>query len=281
MIKITYTPEEIKAYYKGVAREKLKIGFVPTMGSLHEGHASLIRRSKQENDLTVCSIFVNPTQFNQPDDFDKYPRNTNDDLSILTDEGCDMVFLPETETMYATANPIKLNFGQLETVLEGKFRPGHFNGVGLIVAKFLNMVDPDKVYFGQKDLQQVAVIRMLTNGLSFPVQVITCPVIREESGLAHSSRNARLSDNGRQKALIFHQSLKKAEKMLYDGESMQTILSHINDDFDTSDASLEYLNLVNANSFDIYQSYDETKNQALCIAGQVEDVRLIDNIILV
>lgn len=191
------TISETQQYLKAQQRAGKTIGFVPTMGALHAGHISLIERAKTENDLAVCSIFVNPTQFNNSDDLKKYPRTLERDCEMLRPVGCDVVFAPSAEEMYPSLPQLKMDFGTLETIMEGKFRPGHFNGVGIVVSKLFNIVKPDKAYFGLKDLQQVAVIRRMVQELSFDLEIIPCPTLRETDGLAMSSRNTRLSPEAR------------------------------------------------------------------------------------
>lgn len=283
MINKTHTTKDIEELYHKMDRPAKRIGFVPTMGSLHRGHVSLIRQAKAENDLTVCSIFVNPKQFNQSADYDAYPRNIEKDVALLEEEGCDIVFIPSETTMYPQPVDLSLNFGHLESVLEGKYRPGHFNGVGIVVSKLLHMTQPDRVYFGQKDLQQVAVVRHLVDALSFPVEVITSPTVREPEGLAYSSRNVRLSAKGHQEALIFSHSLQSAATLLSNGKPLKEVKAEIQSNFEQNPAAtLEYMELVNRDTFEIlhYQDKNIPIPQALCIAGEVEGVRLIDNILL-
>jgi pantoate--beta-alanine ligase len=208
------TISEIQHYLKTQQRAGKKIGFVPTMGALHAGHISLIERAKTENDLVVCSIFVNPTQFNNPDDLKKYPRTLELDCKLLLSSGCDVVFAPSAEEMYPNLPHLRIDFGTFETVMEGKFRPGHFSGVGIVVSKLFNIVKPVKAYFGQKDLQQVAVIRRMVEELSFDLEIIPCPTWRETDGLAMSSRNSRLSAEARTLAPQIYKALNLAKAKL-------------------------------------------------------------------
>jgi len=176
------------------------IGFVPTMGALHEGHIALVQRARAENDVVGCSIFVNPIQFNNPEDLEKYPRTLERDLEMLKEAGCDLVFVPSVKEMYPEPVTQKYDFGALERVMEGKSRPGHFNGVAVVVKKLLDIFRPDRAYFGEKDYQQLCIIQALVNKTSLPVEIVPCPTIREGDGLAMSSRNRRLSDEERRVA---------------------------------------------------------------------------------
>ncbi|MDJ1506212.1 pantoate--beta-alanine ligase [Xanthocytophaga agilis] len=257
------------------------IGFVPTMGALHEGHLSLIKRCKEDNDLAVCSIYVNPTQFNNPEDLKKYPRTPEADQQLLQDAGCDVLFMPADTEMYPAPVNLKMDFGNLETVLEGKFRPGHFNGVGIVVSKLFHMVQPDAAYFGQKDLQQCLVIRRLIQDLSFPVRLLICPTMRESDGLAMSSRNRRLSSAQRTVAPLLYQALEMAHAMLDNDGTIElakkTVALHLTK---SDEVELEYFEVVNT---DDLSSFIEGKVQApyaLCIAAFVGGVRLIDNILV-
>jgi pantoate--beta-alanine ligase len=178
---------EIRHFSRQTKKSLNSIGFVPTMGALHPGHLSLIDTSKVRDGVTVCSIFVNPTQFNNPEDLEKYPRNISADLELLKARNCDAVFMPSVEDIYENNPTIHLSFGYLEEIMEGKFRPGHFSGVALIVSKLLNIIEPDRAYFGEKDLQQLSLIKILTKELNFDVEIVPVKTEREESGLALSS----------------------------------------------------------------------------------------------
>jgi pantoate--beta-alanine ligase len=269
-----------------LAQEKRKgreIGLVPTMGALHEGHLSLVRASVAENDLTVCSVFVNPAQFNNPEDFMNYPVNTEGDIRLLETSGCNLVFIPDRNEIYDSEvnEHLTISFGYLETVCEGKYRPGHFKGVGLIVAKLFNIIRPGKAYFGQKDLQQFAVIRKLVSDLSYPIDLRRIPIVREPDGLAMSSRNLRISPEDRPGAVIFSAALKEARKLLMDGVSPEEIKKTVNKLFENNVAfKIEYLELVNADSFEQINTFKEGTNLAFCIAGYCRNIRLIDNLLI-
>jgi pantoate--beta-alanine ligase len=191
-----------------------KIGLVPTMGALHPGHLSLIHRAKQECETVVCSIYVNPTQFNNKNDLAKYPRTLESDRLLLEEANCDVAFIPDDTIMYPQPVNLIFNFGYLETVMEGKYRKGHFNGVGVVVSKLFHIINPDIAYFGQKDLQQFSIIRQLVSDLSFNILLICCPIMREADGLAMSSRNARLNTTQRAIAPVLHQTLQHARSWL-------------------------------------------------------------------
>jgi pantoate--beta-alanine ligase len=255
------------------------IGFVPTMGALHEGHLQLIRASKSRCDMTVVSIFVNPIQFNNSVDFENYPNTLSADLEKLRQEKVDVIYTPSTQDIYSETPEIRLNFGILETNLEGAFRPGHFNGVGLVVSKLFNIIRPHVAFFGQKDLQQVAIIHRLVKDLSFPVELVTVPTKREPDGLAMSSRNLRLSSAQREASLILYNSLIKAKNELIAGNSWFSIQKEIVSDFQNSKfATLEYFELINPGSFDLQSSYDSNQLSSICVAAYLGEIRLIDNI---
>lgn len=258
-----------------------RIGLVPTMGALHEGHLALVRRSKAENDLTVVSIFVNPTQFNNPEDLDKYPRSLDADLTLLRNEGVDIVFVPEVEEMYPQSSGLSIHFSLLDNTLEGKFRPNHFSGVAIIVAKLFHVVAPDVAYFGQKDLQQVSIIRQLVSDLHFDLKIAMIPSVREQDGLALSSRNQRLTDSEREQAMILHQSLQFSKTELLRGTSWLDVgVSAASLIAQKPLVSLEYLELVNVHDFTLAKEINAQLPQAICIAAYVGDIRLIDNVLL-
>lgn len=255
------------------------IGFVPTMGALHEGHLSLIRESVKANDLTVCSIFVNPIQFNNKKDLEKYPRNLNEDLKLLQSAGCDYVFTPEPGEMYPDGTPsLDINFGTLDKVLEGKFRPGHFKGVAIVVKKLFEIVTPDHAYFGKKDYQQLLIIRRLTSFLRLPVQIHACQTLREDDGLAMSSRNLRLTIGEREIAPIIYETLvsvkEKAGKI-----PVKTLRQWAVKKINANPAfNVEYFEIVDKDDLHSIESWKEKANSIACTAVFLGDVRLIDNI---
>jgi pantoate--beta-alanine ligase len=263
------------------------IGFVPTMGALHRGHLALIEQARHECDVVVCSIFVNPTQFNNPDDLARYPRTLEEDSTLLESVGTDVLFTPAVAEMYPQSATLRLDFGDLERVMEGTSRPGHFNGVGLVVSKLFHMVQPDRAYFGQKDLQQVAVINRLVQDLSFPLQLVRCETVRDPDGLAMSSRNMRLSPAERTQASALYQALTLAKNgLLDDGQSPQQAKAAAATYLTARPAfTLDYIEVVDTNTL---QPVVETQDlaslrppgqTAICIAAQLGPVRLIDNVV--
>ncbi len=261
-------------------RANQSIGLVPTMGALHDGHLTLIQQARQQADVVVCSIFVNPVQFNNADDLARYPRTLDADCALLETVGCDIVFAPSADEMYPEAPSLTLNFGALETVMEGAFRPGHFNGVGLVVAKLFNIVQPDKAFFGQKDLQQVAVIRSLIRNLSFPVELVRCPTVRETDGLAMSSRNRNLTPDEREQATTLFAALTLAHDRLVDGQTPVQTKAAVRDFMSTKPTfRLEYVEIANADTLMPADEVLAPGQTAICIAAHLGKVRLIDNLV--
>lgn len=282
-MRLFHTQLEIRQYILDQRCEGSKIGLIPTMGALHEGHLSLVRMSVSAGDLPVASIFVNPTQFNNPEDLEKYPRNLDKDLELLESAGCEAVFAPSTKEMYPVAPNLTVSFGSLEIELEGRFRQGHFKGVGLVVSKLFNIVQPDNAYFGQKDLQQYYIIDRLVKQLSFPVKLQMAPIIRESHGLAMSSRNERLSQKDRAEAGLIHQSLQMArQELLKNGHDISEVKQKVDELFKTSDRlSLEYFEVISTNDFKPLNEIKNKATTALCIACEIGQVRLIDNLLLI
>ncbi len=261
-------------------RANQSIGLVPTMGALHDGHLTLIQQARQQADVVVCSIFVNPVQFNNADDLARYPRTLDADCALLETVGCDIVFAPSADEMYPEAPSLTLNFGALETVMEGAFRPGHFNGVGLVVAKLFNIVQPDKAFFGQKDLQQVAVIRSLIRNLSFPVELVRCPTVRETDGLAMSSRNRNLTPDEREQATTLFAALTLAHDRLVDGRTPAQTKAAVRDFMSAKPTfRLEYVEIANADTLMPADEVLAPGQTAICIAAHLGKVRLIDNLV--
>jgi pantoate--beta-alanine ligase len=266
---------------KVIDKKKLtgkKIGFVPTMGALHKGHLSLMRYCRQNNDVAIASIFVNPTQFNDKNDLKNYPRTLDNDLAILEDEGCDIVFVPEVEEMYPAQDKRVFDFGKLDKVMEGAHRPGHFNGVAQIVSKLFDAVKPDNAYFGQKDFQQLAIIKQLVKNLGLTINIVPCPIVREADGLAMSSRNQLLGKNERQAAPIISQTLTKAVEMK-DKMDVNEIKIWVTKKIDESKfLKTEYFELVNDVDLQPIINWNDAANIFGCIAVKAGNVRLIDNI---
>lgn len=254
------------------------IGFVPTMGALHSGHISLVERCVKENDVCVVSVFVNPTQFNDKADLERYPRTEEADKKLLEAAGCDIVFMPKVEEMYPEQDTRVFNFGSIETVMEGKYRPGHFNGVAQIVSKLFDAVEPTRSYFGEKDFQQVAIIRDMVRQLNLPVEIIACPIIREESGLARSSRNELLSAEERKKAALISEVLSKSVNFAKD-MSVEEVKNWVIDQFKVDEVfKMDYYDIVDGNSLQSISSWDESNFIVGCIAVYCGKIRLIDNI---
>ena len=257
------------------------IGFVPTMGALHQGHISLISKSKALCDITVCSIYVNPTQFNKSDDFLNYPKKIKDDIKLLEKNNCNILYSPEDVDLYKRDEIAKnYNFNGIELSLEGKYRPGHFNGMATIVEKLLNIVKPQMVFFGEKDLQQLMIIKELVKQNNISTKVIGCPIIREKNGLAKSSRNQHLSKTDRESCgiiykqlLLFNNLFKKTDLEVLKKQIITNITSN-------KKIEIEYLELVNLDTFQIENDIKNNMNYACCIAVSISGVRLIDNIIL-
>ncbi|MGQ8337322.1 pantoate--beta-alanine ligase [Sunxiuqinia sp. A32] len=273
--------KQIKELQEIIEREKSKgktIGFVPTMGALHNGHLSLVEIAGQQSDYVAVSIFVNPTQFNDKNDLKNYPRDLDNDVSLLEETACQLVFAPEVETMYPGEDNRQFNFGQLETVMEGKYRPGHFNGVAQIVSKLFDMVKPDKAFFGLKDFQQLAVIKALVKQLNLPIEIVPCPTMREEDGLAMSSRNTRLTEEQRAAAPIIYKTLiearNKAPQMSVE-EVRKWVSNEINQ---INPFEVEYFEIVDDESLSLISDWNEPVNKVGCIAVFCDKIRLIDNI---
>jgi len=251
------------------------------MGYLHEGHLSLIRQSKKKCDTTIVSIFVNPTQFGPSEDFKNYPRNFEKDSQMLEEEGVDFLFLPSTEEIYSKNFQTYINVEHITKNLEGEFRPTHFRGVSTVVMILLNCVQPDFTFFGQKDAQQLAVIKQMVNDLKLNVQIISCPIVRETDGLAMSSRNFYLSDSERKDALVLFNSLQSAKKIVDSGEiRVGIILSEIEGIFSNIDsANLDYVKIVEADTFEIVDELVNGKEYFVLVACKIGKTRLIDNLI--
>ena len=279
-MKVCHSIPEIRQQL-GDIRNTSIIGFVPTMGALHQGHVSLVRASKENANVTVTSIFVNPTQFNKIEDLEKYPRTLERDLEQLNSAGCDFVFVPEAHEMYPGKPEIKIDLGPITGELEGKFRPGHFNGVGQVVSKLFNIIQPDIAFFGQKDLQQYYVIQKMIDELNFPVQLQMVSTQREPNGLAMSSRNMRLSEDDQEHASLLFRSLLEAKELLKTSNDIKQAKSIVRELFDNSNRlELEYFEVVQTTDFKPLNTVIEQDKTALCIAAEIGGVRLIDNLLL-
>jgi pantoate--beta-alanine ligase len=273
---------EIASIQKFIIEQKtagIKVGLVPTMGALHQGHISLVEKSLHQTSLTVVSIFVNPIQFNNPTDLRKYPQTFESDVALLEASGCHAVFKPSADEMYPFPVQLKMDFGELDKILEGKFRPGHFSGVGIVVAKLFNIIRPDVAYFGQKDYQQFRVIQKLIDDLSFPVELVGGEIIREPDGLAMSSRNKRLSAEARKTASVIFQSLLNAKKNLPE-KKLEDVRIEVEKMLQQKGLRLEYLELADRRTLAVLQHFDANIPSVLLIAAYMGEVRLIDNMLV-
>lgn len=259
-------------------KEGLSIGFVPTMGALHAGHLSLVEKAGQQTGFVVVSIFVNPTQFNDKGDLERYPRDLQKDVDLLIPGSCQLVFAPEANEIYPEPDTRKFDFGMLEQVMEGQFRPGHFNGVAQVVSRLFEIVQPDRAFFGQKDFQQLAIINEMVRRLKLPVEIISCPIIRESDGLAMSSRNMLLSPEQRRAtghiaATLFEAANKTGEFTVE--ETCRWVINRINE---SQFLNTEYFEIVNAETLLPVKSWDESCLKVGCIAVHCGKIRLIDNV---
>jgi pantoate--beta-alanine ligase len=266
-----------------IAKQKRKnalLGFVPTMGALHEGHISLVQQSKSQCDLTLVSVFVNPLQFNDPEDLKKYPRPLESDIEKIYRAAADILFLPEVEDVYPQNDTGILQFepGPMGEVMEGKFRPGHFKGVAEVVYRLLKIIEPDQLFLGQKDFQQVAIIRKLISDMKLPVEVMVVPTMREPNGLAMSSRNMRLSDQGREEAAILFKTLTAGKISFDQGIQPAVIAQQAMDTFREKNLEPEYFEIVDGLTLQPVSTM-ESNFVVACCAVKVEGIRLIDNVI--
>ncbi len=254
------------------------IGFVPTMGALHEGHVSLVEQAKQENNLVVCSIFVNPIQFNKPEDLKKYPRTLDADLEKLGKAGCDAVFFPTEKEMYPEPETTVYDFGMLDKVMEGRYREGHFNGVAVVVKKLFDTIQPHRAYFGEKDFQQLQIIKAMVRIESMDVEIISCPTVRESDGLAMSSRNIRLTEDQRRDAALIHTALKMGKERFQThniNDIRQFVINYVNA---SPHLEVEYFEIVRADTLmPVAPEGDKDVKVVGCIAVYAGKVRLIDN----
>jgi len=256
------------------------VGFVPTMGALHKGHISLVDNAANGNNIVVVSIFVNPTQFNSNEDLERYPRNLETDLKMLANVGCDLVFAPSVAEMYPVPDNRKFQFGALETVMEGKYRPGHFNGVAQVVSKFFDMIKPDKAYFGLKDFQQLIIVKNMVKQLNLPIEIVSCPIIREKNGLAMSSRNELLSAEERENASIISETIFMA-KELVGQKSVQELVNWVTERINLNPfLNVEYFEIVDDTNLQPVKNWEDKTTKIGCIAVHCGKVRLIDNIVL-
>jgi pantoate--beta-alanine ligase len=274
------TEKELKAALTAVQKSKKSMGFVPTMGALHHGHISLIEACKKQCDITIVSIFVNPTQFNDKKDFERYPRTIEKDLALLKKAGVDLVFLPDEKLIYPKPDKRKFNFGKLDQVLEGKHRPGHFNGVAQVVSRLLELIKPDKLFLGQKDYQQVMIIRELIRQLKRPAKVIVCPTVRDEDNLAMSSRNALLSDEEYDEATFIPLWMEEVKKLAarYKVSQIKTRIETLVSQREMM--KLDYFEICNSETLEPIKEFADADRPIALIAVYVGRIRLIDNLLL-
>ena len=280
-MKIFLNKKEIQHELAGIRQQNQVITLVPTMGALHEGHLSLINYAKPLTDITVCSIFVNPTQFNDPKDLEKYPRPIENDIALLESVGCDILFMPTVEEMYPENDPQwHIDLGNLDQIWEGEHRPGHFQGVTQIVFKLFDLVKPNQACFGQKDFQQVMVIQRMIDIKNLDIKLLICPIIRSEAGLALSSRNARLSEEGKENSLTLIAALRFIQDNL-EQKSVAELLDGAKQILASNPAvELEYLSICETSTLAPVDNIESGKDYVALIAAWVEKVRLIDNILL-
>jgi pantoate--beta-alanine ligase len=277
-MKILHCISEVKNVLEGGRKDGKNVGFVPTMGALHEGHISLIRKCKAENGVCVASIFVNPTQFNDKKDLERYPRTLEKDCIMLEKEGCDIVFAPSEEEMYPEPDTRVFHFGRIAEVMEGACRPGHFNGVAQIVSKLFDAVNPDNAYFGEKDFQQVAVIREMVRQLDCKVNIVACPICRETDGLALSSRNALLTPEQRQIAPVIARTLKESCNFA-PAKTVDEVKKWVCDTLHAApQLRVEYYEIVDGKTLESIDDWNDTDEPVGCITVFCGEVRLIDNI---
>ena len=280
-MKVINKTSDLQAIIEQLKNDGKSIGLVPTMGALHKGHLSLVKNSISNNDITVVSIFVNPTQFNNPNDLASYPRTVDKDLELLQTVGCDVVFAPEADDIYSkseTDSRFEFDFEGLDKVMEGKFRPGHFNGVVQIVSKLFDLVRPNRAYFGEKDFQQLAIIRLMTRRYNLPIEIVPCPIVREDSGLALSSRNSLLKDNEKQVASHIYAVLNESRQFVPQTEVeelKQCVIAAIEQ---KPELKVEYFDIVDGHTLKSIVKWDESDYIVGCITVFCGNVRLIDNI---
>ena len=277
-MEIVHTVRDLQASLSALRAQGKTVGLVPTMGALHAGHASLVKRSVAENDATVVSVFVNPTQFNDKTDLEKYPRTLEADCRLLDECGATIAFAPSVEEVYPEPDTRRFSYAPLDTVMEGKYRPGHFNGVCQVVSKLFDMVKPDRAYFGEKDFQQLAIIREMVRQMNFPLQIVGCPIVREADGLALSSRNNRLTPEQRTEALQISQTLFASVEYAKShtvAETKQFVEDRI---AAAPGLRLEYFSLVDGNTLQDVSAWDDSTYIVGCITVFCGEVRLIDNI---
>lgn len=277
-MNIYKTAEELRSFVTEERKQGHRIAFVPTMGALHEGHLSLVRRALKENDCCIVSVFVNPTQFNNPRDLETYPRTLDADSRLLASIGTTALFAPEVETIYPEPDTRVFHVGAVAEVMEGKYRPGHFNGVMQVVSRLFDLVQPDCAYFGEKDFQQIAVLRAMAREIKSPVEIIACPIVREEDGLARSSRNTLLSEEGRAQAPKIYRILSESRTWCQE-LSPKAVIERATQLLDAIPTlRVEYFEIVDADTLQPITRWEDSSKPHGCITVYCGEVRLIDNI---
>lgn len=281
MILLLENVDQLNDFISRHKKIKNRIGFVPTMGAIHRGHIKLAKRCKEENDISIVSIFVNPTQFNNKADLDKYPRNLEDDISKLMSTRISAVFAPSEYDIYPRGlkDDNKVNLGGLDEYMEGAFRPGHFAGVAQVVKRLLDLVQPDNLYMGQKDFQQSTIIQYMINSLNIPTNLVVCPIIREVGGLAMSSRNERLSPDTRKDAALIYKTLKTID-LNKNKKSIADLVAYGMRKLSQYEFKPEYVSIVDGNTLMPVDNINDSDYVVVCIAVWADGVRLIDNLIL-
>ncbi|MDE6114686.1 MAG: pantoate--beta-alanine ligase [Muribaculum sp.] len=278
-MKIIRTVKELKDAVNALKAEGKSVGLVPTMGALHDGHISLVEQARRDNDAVVVSVFVNPTQFNNPDDLRTYPRTEDADCRRLEAAGVDFAFIPSVEEMYPEPDTRVFELGDVAAVMEGAMRPGHFNGVAQVVSRLFAMVNPDRAYFGEKDFQQIAVIRRMVELEKFAIEIVSCPIKRESDGLAMSSRNVRLSARQREVAPNIYRILKESVEAKASGLSLEETKRKVIEEINAyPEMEVEYYEIVNADDMQPVRDWNDCRQAVGCITVYLGDVRLIDNI---
>lgn len=278
-MEVLRTVKEVQDKVISLRSQGKTIGFVPTMGALHEGHLSLVKQCIADNDICIVSIFVNPTQFNNKEDLIKYPRNLEKDSQYLAEAGVNFIFAPSEKEIYPEPDTRQFDFGQIDKVMEGVHRPGHFNGVAQVVSRLFDIVKPDKAYFGEKDFQQLAIIREMVKQLNLPVQIVAMPIVREASGLALSSRNERLTPKQKEVAVNISKTLSESKKWM-DNLSVKQVINKVTDTLNSFDElDVEYYEIADGYTLQSVKDWKDANYIVGCIAVFCGDVRLIDNII--
>jgi pantoate--beta-alanine ligase len=279
-MEVFYTIQDIKSFVDKHKNNNKTIGFVPTMGALHQGHLSLIDKSVADTDITIASIFVNPTQFNNPDDLKNYPRDIDTDLKFLSKQGCNAVFVPSEKEMYPEKDTRVFDFDRLDLIMEGEHRPGHFNGVAQIVSKLFDTVSPHKAFFGQKDFQQVAIIRKMIEKLNYNIDIVACEIIREPDGLAMSSRNLLLTPEHRKAAPVIYKTLLQSKKQFKKFISIDELKNFVYTNINNIELlNIEYFEVVEEKTLQPVKEFKKGQKLVGSIAVWAGKVRLIDNII--